>query len=213
MNKILVSPSILSADFSKLDLESLSLQQCGADWVHCDVMDGKFVNNTTFNHETVAKIRKAVDIVVDVHLMIETPELFVDDYIDAGADFVTFHLEACKDSASLIKHIKDRGVKCGISIKPNTPVESVFPYLDDVDMVLIMSVEPGWGGQKFLPSALPKLATLREKCPQLILQVDGGINLENVQSVIDAGANSIVSGSTVFKSDDRASIISALRGK
>ncbi|MBO5772573.1 MAG: ribulose-phosphate 3-epimerase [Clostridia bacterium] len=213
MNKILVSPSILSADFSKLDLESLSLQQCGADWVHCDVMDGKFVNNTTFNHETVAKIRQAVQIIVDAHLMIETPELFVDDYIKAGADVITFHLEACQDTASLIKYIKDKGVKCGLSIKPNTPVESLYPYLDDLDMVLIMSVEPGWGGQKFLPSALPKLETLRKRCPDLLLQVDGGINLENVQSVIDAGANCIVSGSTVFKSDDRKAIISALRGK
>ena len=151
MNKIIVAPSILSADFSKLNDEIQKVEKAGADWIHVDVMDGHFVPNLTIGAPVVKSIRKSTKLPLDVHLMIENPEKYLDDFVFAGSDIITFHYEAVKEPLKLISKIKEKGVKAGISIKPKTPAKEIFPYLDKVDLVLVMTVEPGFGGQKFMP--------------------------------------------------------------
>ena len=216
MAKIKIAPSILSADFSKMGEEVKSLETCGADVVHCDVMDGVFVNNITFGIKMVEDLRKITSLPLDCHLMIVHPEKYVERFAKAGADIITVHYEACQDNLKeVLELIKSTGVKCGAVINPDTPVEKIKEVIPMCDMVLVMSVFPGFGGQKFIPEALDKLRQVKaiiSACGKEIdLEIDGGVTEENVQAIKDAGANVIVAGSTVFKATDRAGIIQKLK--
>ena len=216
MAKIKIAPSILSADFSKMGEEVKSLETCGADVVHCDVMDGVFVNNITFGIKMVEDLRKITTLPLDCHLMIVHPEKYVERFAKAGADIITVHWEACQDNLKeVLELIKSTGVKCGAVINPDTPVEKIKDVIPMCDMVLVMSVFPGFGGQKFIPEALDKLRQVKaiiSACGKEIdLEIDGGVTEENVQAIKDAGANVIVAGSTVFKATDRAGIIQKLK--
>ena len=216
MKQIKIAPSILSADFSKMGEEVASLEKCGADLVHCDVMDGVFVNNITFGIKMVQDIRKCTSLPLDCHLMIVHPEKYVERFAKAGADIITVHYEACQDNLKqVLELIKSTGVKCGAVINPDTPVGKIESVIPMCDMVLIMSVFPGFGGQKFIPSALDKLREVKaivEKCGKDIdIQIDGGVGLDNIQAVKDAGANVIVAGSAVFNAEDRAERIARLK--
>ena len=218
MEKVKIAPSILSADFSKMGEEVASLENCGADIIHCDVMDGVFVNNITFGIKMVEDIRKTTSLPLDCHLMIVHPEKYVERFAKAGADIITVHYEACQDNLKdVLLLIKSTGKKCGAVINPDTPVEKIKDVICLCDMVLVMSVFPGFGGQKFIPSALDKLREIRsiiKECGKDIdLQIDGGVTAENVAEIKAAGANVIVAGSTVFKATDRAQIIEELRTK
>jgi ribulose-phosphate 3-epimerase len=217
MKEIKIAPSILSADFARMGEEVQSLEQCGADLVHCDVMDGVFVNNITFGIKMVEDIRKCTSLPLDCHLMIVHPEKYVERFAKAGADIITVHWEACQDNLKeVLLLIKSCGVKCGAVINPDTPVSKIEEVIPLCDMVLIMSVFPGFGGQKFIPESLDKLREVKkivEKSGKAIdIQIDGGVTAENVEIIKEAGANVIVAGSTVFKAQDRAEIIKKLRG-
>lgn len=216
MKNIKIAPSILSANFAKMGEEVQSLQRCGADLVHCDVMDGVFVNNITFGIKMVEDLRKITTLPLDCHLMIVHPEKYVERFAKAGADIITVHYEACQDNLEeVLKLIKSTGVKCGAVINPDTPVEKIKDVILLCDMVLVMSVFPGFGGQKFIPSALDKLREIRAiidaSGKQIDLQIDGGVTAENVEEIKAAGANVIVAGSAVFKADDRAAMIAKLK--
>ncbi len=216
MKTVKIAPSILSANFAKMGEEVISLKQCGADVVHCDVMDGVFVNNITFGIKMVEDLRKITTLPLDCHLMIVHPEKYVERFAKAGADIITVHYEACQDNLKeVLQLIKSTGVKCGAVINPDTPVEKIKDVIPMCDMVLVMSVFPGFGGQKFIPSALDKLRQIRAIIDGLDkdidLEIDGGVTAENVAEIKAAGANVIVAGSTVFKAEDRAAIIAALK--
>ena len=216
MKNIKIAPSILSADFSKMGEEVLSLEKGGADLVHCDVMDGVFVNNITFGIKMVEDLRKITALPLDCHLMIVNPEKYVQRFAAAGADIITVHYEACKDNLSeVLKLIKTSGAKCGAVINPDTPVEKIMDEILLCDMVLVMSVFPGFGGQKFIPSVLDKVREIRaiidESGKDIDLQIDGGITAENVAEAKAAGANVIVAGSAVFKAENRAEMIAKLK--
>ena len=216
MKQIKIAPSILSADFSKMGEEVATLEKCGADLIHCDVMDGVFVNNITFGIKMVEDIRKKTSLPLDCHLMIVRPEKYVERFAKAGADIITVHYEACKENLEeVLTLIKSTGVKCGAVINPDTPVEKIAHLIPLCDMVLIMSVFPGFGGQKFIPSALDKLRQVRaiaQKCgKQIDVQIDGGVGLDNIAEIKAAGANVIVAGSAVFKASDRRAVIEALK--
>lgn len=207
---MIISPSILSADFANLEHDIKAVKT--ADWLHIDVMDGHFVPNITIGVPVVASIRKVTDMPLDVHLMIENPEKYIEVFAKAGADILTFHYEAASDVKAIIKKIKSFGIKAGMSIKPKTPVDVVFPYLNDLDMVLIMTVEPGFGGQKFMQNCAEKIPAIKEKAPDnLIIQVDGGINAETARICTSYGANSLVAGNYIYKSADIKSAIASLR--
>ena len=213
---IKIAPSILSADFAKMGEEVRALKACGADMVHCDVMDGVFVNNITFGLKMVEDIRKYTDLPLDCHLMIVHPEKYVERFAKAGADVITVHYEACQDNLKeVLLLIKSTGVKCGAVINPDTPVCAIKDVILDCDMVLVMSVFPGFGGQKFIPSALDKLKEIRkiidESGKEIDLQIDGGVTEENVAEIKAAGANVIVAGSTVFKAQNKAETIARLK--
>ena len=216
MKTIKIAPSILSADFSKMGEEVASLEKCGADLVHCDVMDGVFVNNITFGIKMVQDIKKHTSLPLDCHLMIVHPEKYVERFAKAGADIITVHYEACQDNLEeVLRLIKSTGVKCGAVINPDTPVEKIESVIPMCDMILVMSVFPGFGGQKFIPTALDKLREVKaivEKCGKNIdIQIDGGVGLDNIQAVKDAGANVVVAGSAVFNAEDRAERIAQLK--
>jgi ribulose-phosphate 3-epimerase len=201
-----LAPSILSADFGRLEQGLRAIEEAGAQAVHIDVMDGRFVPNITIGPVVVEAVRKYTDLPLDVHLMIENPGDYLDAFIDAGATWISFHAEATNHAHRLSQHLRDRGIKAGIAINPGTPVETLSAMIEHIDFALIMSVNPGFGGQDFIPESLPKIARLRNLIeridPDVTIEVDGGITVDNAEEVLIAGAEILVAGSAVFGRDD-----------
>ena len=208
---VLIAPSILSADFSRLNDEVRAVEAAGADWLHMDVMDGHFVPNITIGPLVVRDVRKVTKLVLDVHLMIKEPEKYIDDFAKAGSDIITFHIEACKDPKGIVSKIKSKGIKAGVSLRPKTPLSAIEGIIDDVDLILIMTVEPGFAGQSFMSEVMPKITELRKRYKG-DLQVDGGINSSTSKLAVESGANVLVAGTAVFGNDNYKTAISKLRG-
>ena len=217
MQAIKIAPSILSADFSRLKEEIHAVEAAGADWLHVDVMDGHFVPNITIGPVVVEWVRKVANIPLDVHLMITDPDKYAPEFIKAGADWVSIHPETCADPNSSLKKIRALGAKASVAVNPDVPLARVESCFSDADMVLMMSVFPGFAGQAFIPEVLPKIAALRslidERKLALLIEVDGGIKTDNIDLVVRAGAEVIVSGSGIFKSPDYAATVRAMRMK
>lgn len=205
-NKIILAPSLLAADFSKIGVQLAEIKAGGAAYIHLDVMDGLFVPNISFGTPVIRSLRKCSDLFFDVHLMIDRPERYIDDYVSAGADLITFHYEATEDPRAVLKQIRAAGVKAAISVKPGTPAEVLFDLLPLCDMVLVMTVEPGFGGQKFMADMLPKVKALAEEREKrglcFDIQVDGGVGKSNARDCVEAGANILVAGSSVMGQAD-----------
>jgi len=203
---IKLAPSILSADFARLGEQIDEVARAGADYIHVDVMDGHFVPNITIGAPVVASIRRVTSLPLDVHLMIEHPERYISEFINAGADIITVHVEASPHLHSTIRLIKELGVKAGVSLNPPTPLSAADEFIHHVDLVLIMSVNPGFGGQSFMPETLPRIANMRKildnRKPGVELEVDGGINADNAPDIVEAGANVLVAGNSVFRAED-----------
>lgn len=215
---VIISPSLLSCDFAKMGEEVKRMEDAGAQWMHIDVMDGHFVPNITIGAPVVKSLKKEMNSVADVHLMISDPLRYAEDFAKAGADFITFHVESDSDPVETINKIRELGCKPSISVKPKTPAETIFPYLEMVDMVLVMTVEPGFGGQSFMADMMPKVKTIREECERrglhdMYIEVDGGIDTNTISVAAEAGANAFVSGSAIFKTPDAKVIISELKEK
>jgi ribulose-phosphate 3-epimerase len=215
MNEIFIAPSILSANFAKMGEEIKRITEGGADMIHCDVMDGTFVPNITFGPKMIADIRSYTNLPLDVHLMVNRPERYIDVYAKAGADYIVVHYEACGTLVATLKKIRALGKKAGLVISPDTPAEVVFDYLPLTDMILVMSVYPGFGGQKFIPASVEKLekisAKIKESGLDIRLEIDGGINEETVKLVKKAGADTIVAGSSVFGAPEVSVAMQTLR--
>ena len=213
----LIAPSILSADFSRLGEEIAAVEAAGADWIHVDVMDGRFVPNITIGPVVVASIRKATRLPFDVHLMIESPERFIDGFAGAGADTITVHVEAAAHLHRTVAMIREKGLRAGVSLNPATPLALVEPILPDIDLLLVMTVNPGFGGQKFISGMIPKIAAakrmIQRVAPEVLLEVDGGVHLKNIRSIADAGADVLVAGSAIFGSRDYAATIGAMKAR
>jgi ribulose-phosphate 3-epimerase len=208
---IKISPSMLASDFANLESELKKCETGGADLIHLDVMDGHFVPNISIGIPVIAAMKKVCKVPFDVHLMISDPYFYIDDFIKAGADIITFHIECDSDIDKTIDKITAGGCKASLAVKPNTDIEAVYPYLDKLSMVLVMTVEPGFGGQSFMESTMPKIEKLRAKCPELDIQVDGGINPDTVKIAGRAGANVMVAGSAVFNSKNPKETIKLLK--
>ncbi len=206
-----IAPSILSVDVSKLREEVANLEKAGADYIHIDVMDGEFVPNSTMGLEMLEESNAGTNIILDTHFMVENPKKWIEEF--SATDIFTFHVEAVDSETAheIIQLLREREIKIGISVKPNTPVEEILPYVEDVDMVLVMLVEPGAGGQAMIVECLEKVRTLRDLYPNLDIEVDGGVNLENVELVKKAGANIIVAGTSIIKAEDRRYVIEQMK--
>ncbi|MDQ0972737.1 ribulose-phosphate 3-epimerase [Neobacillus sp. NPDC093182] len=211
-----IAPSILSADFAKLGEEITAVERAGADYIHVDVMDGHFVPNITIGPLIVEAIRPVTKLPLDVHLMIDNPDQYIEAFAKAGADYITVHVEACRHLHRTIHHIKSFGIKAGVVLNPATPVNTIEHILKDIDMVLLMSVNPGFGGQKFIPEVLPKIRKVKEMADsigkEIEIEIDGGVNSETAKLCVEAGANVLVAGSAIYDQEDYAAAISLIRG-
>ncbi len=212
---LIISPSVLAADFTRLGEEVKKVEEAGAQYIHLDVMDGIFVPNISFGVPVIESLKKVSTLFFDVHLMITDPIRYIDCFASAGADLITFHYESCEDPKKVIQAIRAKGLKAAIALKPATAVEEIYPLLPELDMVLIMTVEPGFGGQKMIPETVKKVHTLRtyalKKGIEIDIQVDGGINGENLKEVTSAGANVIVAGSAIFRAKDPSLVIEQMK--